>query len=64
MPSPRTETDRSGPAWGLGRAQGLTAFLQRLNTRLVMAIGSVALISLLISFAMNVYNRRVALVER
>jgi signal transduction histidine kinase len=49
MPSRRTEPDRSGPGWGLELAGGLTAFVQRLNTRLVMAIASVALISLLIS---------------
>jgi signal transduction histidine kinase len=55
MPSPRTEPDRSGPTWGLELAQGLTAFLQRLNTRLVLAIASVALISLLIS-AIAIYQ--------
>jgi signal transduction histidine kinase len=54
MPSPRTEPDRSA-GWGLELAHGLTAFLQRLNTRLVMAIASVALISLLIS-AIAIYQ--------
>ena len=49
MPSLRTESDRSGPPWHLDMAHGLTAFLQRLNTRLVLAIGSVAVVTLLIS---------------
>jgi signal transduction histidine kinase len=49
MPSPRTETDRSGPPWHLDMAHGLSAFLQRLNTRMVLAIASVALVSLLVS---------------
>lgn len=49
MPSPRTEPDRSRPARRLDLAGGAAAFWQRLNTRLVLAIASVALISLLIS---------------
>ena len=49
MRSPRTEPDRSPPAWRLDLAHGLTAFLQRLNTRLVLAIASVALVSLTVS---------------
>src|SRR5918996_3060117 len=49
MRSPRTDSDRSIPAWRLDLAHGVTAFLQRLNTRLVLAIASVALVSLLVS---------------
>jgi signal transduction histidine kinase len=49
MPSPRTEPERSAPPWHLDMAHGLTAFLQRLNTRMVLAIASVALVSLTVS---------------
>jgi signal transduction histidine kinase len=49
MRSPRTDGDRAGPPWRLDVAHGLTAFLQRLNTRLVLAIASVALVTLLVT---------------
>ena len=49
MPSPKTDEDRSRLARRLDLAGGAAAFWQRLNTRLVLAIASVALISLLIS---------------
>src|SRR5919106_132085 len=49
MRSPRIDPDRTTPTWRLDLAPGVTAFLQRLNTRLVMAIASVALVSLLVS---------------
>jgi signal transduction histidine kinase len=49
MPSPKTDPDRSRPARRLDLAGGASAFWQRLNTRMVLAIASVALISLLIS---------------
>ena len=49
MPSPRTEADRAEPTGRLHLPRGWTAFLQRLNTRLVLAIGSVALVGLIVS---------------
>lgn len=49
MPSPKTDPDRSGLGARLDLAHGLAAFLQRLNARLVLAIASVALVSLLVS---------------
>ena len=49
MPSPKTDPDRSGLAARLDLTHGLAAFLQRLNARLVIAIASVALVSLLVS---------------
>lgn len=49
MPSPRTEADRPEPAGRLHLPRGWAAVFQRLNTRLVMAIGSVALVGLVVS---------------
>jgi signal transduction histidine kinase len=49
MPSPRTEEDRSSRRWRIDVAGGVAGFLQRLNTRLVYAIATVALASLLVS---------------
>jgi len=50
MPSPKTEpAHRSEPAGRLRIPRGWSAFLQRLNTRLVLAIGSVALVGLIVS---------------
>ena len=51
MPSPRTEADRAEPTGRLHLPRGLAAVYQRLNTRLVLAIGSVALVGLLVSAA-------------
>jgi signal transduction histidine kinase len=49
MPSPRTEPERSGRGWRLDVARGVAGFFQQLNTRLVYAIATVALASLLVS---------------
>jgi signal transduction histidine kinase len=50
MPSPRTEpAPGPEPAGRLHLPRGLAAFFQRLNTRLVLAIGSVALVGLIVS---------------
>ncbi len=49
MPSPRTEADRPEPTGRLHLPRGLAAVFQRLNTRLVLAIGSVALVGLIVS---------------
>ncbi len=51
MPSPRTEADRPEPTGRLHLPRGLAAVFQRLNTRLVVAIGSVALVGLIVSAA-------------
>ena len=51
MPSPRTEADRPEPTGRLHLPGGLAAVFQRLNTRLVLAIGSVALVGLIVSAA-------------
>jgi len=49
MPSPRTEAARPESTSRLHLPRGLAAFFLRLNTRLVMAIGSVALVGLIVS---------------
>ena len=50
MPSPRTEPPANPePPGRLRIPRGWSAFLQRLNTRLVLAIGSVALVGLIVS---------------
>ncbi len=50
MPSPRTDpAPIPDPAGRLHLPRGLSAFFQRLNTRLVIAIGSVALVGLVVS---------------
>ncbi len=52
MPSPKTEADRAERAEPSGRLhlpRGWAAVFQRLNTRLVLAIGSVALVGLVVS---------------
>jgi signal transduction histidine kinase len=51
MPSPRTEADRPEPTGRLHLPRGWAAVFQRLNTRLVVAIGSVALVGLIVSAA-------------
>jgi signal transduction histidine kinase len=51
MPSPRTEADRPEPTGRLHLPRGIAAVFQRLNTRLVLAIGSVALVGLIVSAA-------------
>jgi signal transduction histidine kinase len=51
MPSRRTEADRAEPTGRLHLPRGLAAVFQRLNTRLVLAIGSVALVGLIVSAA-------------
>ena len=51
MPSPRTEADRAEPTGRLHLPRGWAAVFQRLNTRLVLAIGSVALVGLIVSAA-------------
>jgi len=51
MPSPRTEAERTEPTGRLHLPRGWSAVFQRLNTRLVMAIGSVALVGLVVSAA-------------
>src|SRR5688500_4439893 len=52
MPSPKTEADRAErtePSGRLHLPRGWAAVFQRLNTRLVLAIGSVALVGLVVS---------------
>jgi signal transduction histidine kinase len=49
MHSPRTEPVRPEPTGRLHLPRGLAAVFQRLNTRLVLAIGSVALVGLIVS---------------
>jgi len=49
MPSPKTEADRPEPTGRLHLPRGWAAVFQRLNTRLVLAIGSVALVGLIVS---------------
>ena len=52
MPSPKTEAqsrERSEPTGRLHLPRGWAAVFQRLNTRLVLAIGSVALVGLIVS---------------
>jgi len=49
MRSPRTDTNRAEPTGRLHLPRGWSAVLQRLNTRLVLAIGSVALVGLIVS---------------
>lgn len=49
MPSPRTDADRPEPTGRLHLPRGWAAVFQRLNTRLVVAIGSVALVGLIVS---------------
>ena len=49
MHSPRTDPVPAEPAGRLHLPRGLTATFQRLNTRLVVAIGSVALVGLIVS---------------
>ncbi len=50
MPSPKTEpAPNPEPAGRLRIPRGWSAFFQRLNTRLVLAIGSVALVGLIVS---------------
>ena len=53
MPSPKTEAEseaqRPEPAGRLHLPRGWAAVFQRLNTRLVLAIGSVALVGLIVS---------------
>ena len=49
MPSPRTEADRPDQSGRLHLPRGWAAFFLRLNTRLVVAIGSVALVGLIVS---------------
>jgi signal transduction histidine kinase len=50
MPSPRTDPAASSePAGRLHLPQGITAVFQRLNTRLVLAFASVALVGLIVS---------------
>ena len=49
MHSPRTEPTPAESAGRLRLPRGLTATFQRLNTRLVIAIGSVALVGLIVS---------------
>ena len=50
MPSPRTDPGPDAePVGRLHLPRGLTASFQRLNTRLVIAIGSVALVGLIVS---------------
>jgi signal transduction histidine kinase len=51
MHSPRTEADRAEPTGRLHLPRGWAAVFQRLNTRLVLAIGSVALVGLIVSAA-------------
>ena len=49
MPSPRTEGSRSAAGGRFSVPRGFAAVFQRLNTRLALAIGSVALVGLIIS---------------
>jgi signal transduction histidine kinase len=50
MRSPRTDPpERSGPGWRINLAHGVAAFVQRLNTRLVIAIATVSVVALLVS---------------
>ena len=49
MHSPRTDPTAAEPVGRLRLPRGLTATFQRLNTRLVVAIGSVALVGLIVS---------------
>ena len=49
MPLPRTEADRPEPSGRLRLPRGWAAVLQRLNTRLVLAIGSVTRAGLIVS---------------
>ena len=52
MPSPKTEAgraERTEPSGRLHLPRGWAAVFQRLNTRLVVAIGSVALVGLIVS---------------
>lgn len=49
MPSPKTEAQRQEPTGRLHLPRGWAAVFQRLNTRLVLAIGSVALVGLIVS---------------
>ena len=51
MPLPKTEADRAEPTGRLHLPRGWAAVFQRLNTRLVLAIGSVALVGLIVSAA-------------
>ena len=51
MPSPKTEAERAEPTGRLHLPRGWAAVFQRLNTRLVLAIGSVALVGLIVSAA-------------
>ncbi len=49
MPSPKTEPDRQEASGRLHLPGGWTAVFQRLNTRLVLVIASVALVGLIVS---------------